>query len=108
MRGFCNFLQDFRPPLGKSRPPLRVGGNFSGEGEKNFRTPKLFIFNFLPPVHAPGPNFCLSSPLQTPGERYTFVNGIRNLINVIYESHHHKSIIKTYLLICPPPRLGIN
>ena len=35
-RQFCNFLQDFRPPLGKSRPTPEGGQKFlRGGGEKN-------------------------------------------------------------------------
>ena len=52
-RRFCNFLQDFRPPLGKSRPPLKVGENFSEGGEKNrarFAHAKTFNLEFSPPL----------------------------------------------------------
>ena len=48
-RRFCNFLLDFRPPLGKSRPPPEGGRKCLKGGRKKSRAPKLFILNVRPP-----------------------------------------------------------
>ena len=49
-RQFCNFLQDFRLPLGKSCPPPEGGRKFFRWGQKKSRALRLSIFNFRPPL----------------------------------------------------------